>query len=290
MRVRLAAISVALLAVIAGAVPAAASPSGQLTEPGKYYLSLGDSLAFGYQQARFNAIYPNEDPRAFHTGYTNDFAGLLKLARLGIKTVNYGCPGETTTSFISGPCPYPFALHDAYAQPSQLATAVAFLRSHPNRVSPITIDLGSNDATHDLIDACQSDPSGLTACIAARLPALLSKVGTNLATIVATLHAASPTSEIIVLNLYNPLAVSIPASDLFATYIDATIKGAATSQGARVADVFAVFNPSGPAEVPTLCLLTAICTALHDTHPTDAGYAAMALTLWRASGYSRDDD
>jgi lysophospholipase L1-like esterase len=289
MRVRLAAISVALLAVIAGAVPAAASSSNQLTEPGHYYLSLGDSLAFGFQQARFNAIYPNEDPRAFHTGYTNDFAGMLKLARPGIKTVNYGCPGETTVSFINGPCAYPFALHRAYTQPSQLATAVAFLRAHPKKVSPITIDLGSNDATHDLIEACP-DPNTQLACIAARLPALLNKVGTNLATIVATLHAASPTSEIIVLNLYNPLAVSIPASDQFATLIDNVVRTAATSQGARIADVFSVFNPSGSAEVPTLCLLTAICTALHDTHPTDAGYAAMALTLWRASGYTRDDD
>jgi lysophospholipase L1-like esterase len=289
MRARLAAISVALFAVIAGAVPAAASSSDQSSEPGHYYLSLGDSLAFGYQQARFDALYPNEDPRAFHTGYTNDFAARLKLVRPGIKTVNYGCPGETTVSFISGPCPYPFALHTGYTRPSQLATAVAFLRAHPNKVSPITIDLGSNDATHDLIDACPN-PSTFVACVSGRLPALLNKVGTNLATIVATLHAASPTSEIIVLNLYNPLAVSIPSSDLFAAYIDATIKTAATSQGARVADVFSVFNPSGAAEVPTLCLLTAICSALHDTHPTDFGYLAMALVLWRASGYSRDDD
>lgn len=288
MRLRLAAISVALLAVVAGAVPAAAGSSDQ-AEPGKYYLSLGDSLAFGFQQATFNRIYPEVDPGAFHTGYTNDFARMLKSVRNGIKTVNYGCPGETTVSFMNGPCPYPFALHNAYSQPSQLATALAFLASHRNRVSPITIDLGSNDATQDLIQACP-DPATQLACIGARLPALLTKVGTNLATIVATLHAASPTSEIIVLDLYNPLAVSIPASDQFATLIDNTIKLAATSQGARVADVFPVFNPSGPAEVPTLCLLTAICTSLHDTHPTDAGYALMALALWQASGYSSEDD
>lgn len=289
MRIRVAAILVAFLGVIAGAMPAAAASSDQLTEPGKYYLSLGDSLAFGFQQETFNRIYPDEDPGAFHTGYTNDFARLLKEATPGIKTVNYGCPGETTTSFMGGPCPYPFALHNTYTQPSQLATALAFLRSHPNRVSPITIDLGSNDATHDLIDACP-DPNTFAACVAARLPALLTKVGTNLATIVAALHAVSPTSEIIVLDLYNPLAVSIPVSDVFARLIDNTIMVAATSQGARVADVFPVFNPSGAAEVPTLCLLTAICTSLHDTHPTNAGYAAMALTLWQASGYTREDD
>ena len=71
--------------------------------------------------------------------------------------------------------------------------------------------------------------------------------------------------------------------------IDGTIKSVATSQGARVADVYSAFNPSGAAEIPTLCLLTAICTSLHDTHPTDAGYAVMALKLWQVSGYTRRD-
>jgi lysophospholipase L1-like esterase len=289
MRLRLAALSVVLVATVASALPAAASSSGQFTAPKHYYLSLGDSLAFGYQQARFNAQFPAEPPTAFNTGYTNDFAALLRFSRHNITTVNYGCPGETTTSFINGPCPYPFALHNAYSQPSQLATAIAFLRSHPNQVSPITIDLGSNDATHDLIDVC-TEPTVFVACVTAHLPALLTKLGTNLGTILAALHAASPRSEIIVLNIYNPLAVFNPLSDQFASLIDSTIHAAATSQGVRVADVFSAFNPSGPAEVPTLCLLTAICTALHDTHPTDAGYAVMALKLWQASGYARQDD
>ena len=40
----------------------------------------------------------------------------------------------------------------------------------------------------------------------------------------------------------------------------------------------------------TLCLLSLICTALQDIHPSDAGYAVMARQFWNASGYSRLTD
>lgn len=302
MRLRLAALSVALLAAIAGAIPAAASSSDQQTKPGKYYLSLGDSLAFGYQQATFNRIYPDVDASAFHTGYTNDFARLLKLARPGIKTVNYGCPGETTVSFIHGPCPYPFELHNAYSKGSQLATAVDFLQRHPNQVNPITIDLGSNDAT-GVLAPCGAPPftPSALACVGPKIPALVNQIGTNLGTIIATLHAASPKSEILVLNLYNPLVAFDSAadgfiSDTFAARIDDLAIAGAAGSIAPVADVFSRFNPGArtnpgnAVELTTICLLSAICTSIHDTHPTNAGYAVMALKLWQASGFTRDDD
>lgn len=287
MRLRLAALCAVLVATIAGSLPAAAS-AGQFNNPRKYDLSLGDSLAFGFQQAKFNALFPNEDPSAFDTGYANDFAAMLRETRDNVQLVNFGCPGETTVSFISGPCPYPFGLHNAYTGPSQLATALAFLKANPDQVSPITIDLGSNDTTQALIPVCL-DPTQAAACGAA-LQALLPRIGGNLATIIAALHAASPRSEIIVLDLYNPLAVSFPATDQIASAINGVIKSAATSQGARFADVFATFNPGGATEAATLCTLTAICTPLQDSHATDAGYAAMAAALWQASGYHLEDD
>ena len=54
-----------------------------------------------------------------------------------ITTVNYGCPGETTASFIQGPCPWTARghdLHNVFAD-SQLDGAVAFLRAHPGEES-----------------------------------------------------------------------------------------------------------------------------------------------------------
>lgn len=288
MRFRLIALIVALVAVVAGAVPAGASSNSEFSTPHHYYLSLGDSLAFGFQQAKFNALFPNEDPAAFDTGYANDFAASLQLVNDGLRLVNYGCPGETTVTFIRGGCPYPFALHNAFTKSSQLATAVAFLDEHPGQVSPITIDIGSNDVTQALVPICL-DPTQTQACVAA-VQTLLPVLAGNLTTIIATLHAASPRSEIIVLDLYNPEAVVAPASDQIAALINSKIQTAVLAQGARLADVFGTFNPGGAAEVPTLCVLTAICTPLRDTHPTDPGYAAMALRLWQASGYALPDD
>lgn len=286
MRIRPVAVVVALLAVLAASLPAAASSGDQFSSPRKYYLSLGDSLAFGYQQATFNAIFPNEDPAAFHTGYANDFAALLREVRHNVRLVNYGCPGETTDSFLNGPCPYPFALHNPYTKSSQLGTAVDFLHSHPDQVSPITIDIGSNDANHALIPICISPAS--PACQAA-VQALLGKLSANLTTILATLHAAAPRSEIIVLNLYNGHAIDVPGSDAIASLLDQMIEQVATGQGARVADVFSAFNPQGPTEVPTLCAFTALCTSLQDGHPSDAGYLVMALKVLQASGFERED-
>ena len=284
MRLRAIAIMAAIVGLLVGATSASAS-SQKFNPPKHYYLSLGDSLAYGYQQAKANMT---QNPADFNTGYTDDFATMLTAVRGDTQAVNYGCPGETTSSFIIGPCPTPISfLHTGYSGP-QLAAAVGFLQSHPGQVSPITIDLGSNDAlaVQRLCGVPPFTPTSL-ACIAAHLPALLNQIGGNLSTIIATLHEASPSSEIIVLNLYNPLAVVYQGSDQFATLIDGAIQTAATAQGARVADVFSVFNPTGVTEVPTICGFTGICTALHDSHASDAGYRAMAQALWQASGYSR---
>src|SRR5947209_6826459 len=94
---------------------------------------------------------------------------------------------ETTSSFINGPCPTPVAfLHSGYSG-TQLATAIAFLRSHPGQVSPITIDIGPNDAgvVEQLCGVPPFTPTSL-ACVSANLPALLNQIGANLSTIVAT--------------------------------------------------------------------------------------------------------
>jgi lysophospholipase L1-like esterase len=273
--------------LLAGTVSVSAS-SQKFNPPKQYYLSLGDSLAYGYQQAKANVT---QNPADFNTGYTDDFETRLAALGRGTHAVNLGCPAETTSSFINGPCPTPIDfLHTRYSQP-QLVAALGFLGSHPGQVSPITIDLGSNDALA-VEQLCAVPPftASSLACVQAQLPGLLSQIGGNLSTIIAALHAASPSSEIIVLNLYNPLAVVYQGSDAFASLIDGAIQTAATAQGARVADVFKRFNPAGATEAATICALTAFCTALHDSHATDDGYRVMADAVWQASGYSRLGD
>jgi lysophospholipase L1-like esterase len=262
---------VALVAVAALVlVPAAQAASSSS------YLALGDSLAFGYSQAKFNSLLPSEPASAYHTGYVDDFGKLLKLLHPNLQVVNDGCPGETTDSFINGPCQYQlaFPLHHPYVggpTASQLSDAIAYLAAHPGSVNPITIDIGANDALA-VNRACNGDPT----CIAGQAPALIAHVATNLGSILAALRAAAPHAKIIVLGLYNPFGATIAGADQLTVALNGAESQVAASVGARFADPFPLFNPPGAAEQPTLCLLTNICTPLADIHPTDLGYGVLA--------------
>jgi lysophospholipase L1-like esterase len=278
----LSAFSVLLFAAPAGAhrplpSPPRPTPPPRPVQVQPSYLALGDSLAFGYSQAKFNSLFPNENPADFETGYVNDFADVLKRFRPDLQIVNDGCPGETTESFIHGPCAYVdpdgFTLHHPYAggpDSSQLSDALAYLGAHPGAVNPITIDIGSNDAL-GLIETCKLE----AACVAAGAPAVFAKVATNLGLILGDLRGAAPQAQIIALGVYNPYGETIPGGDALTAKLNEVIAGVAASVGARFADPLPFFNPPGPREQPTLCLLTNICTPLLDIHPTDLGYAVL---------------
>jgi lysophospholipase L1-like esterase len=248
------------------------------SHPQLSYLALGDSLAFGYSQAKFNSLFPEEDPAAYDTGYVDDFGKVLRLFHPGLEIVNDGCPGETTNSFINGPCPYVaagFPLHHPYSggpSSSQLSDALAYLGSHPASVNPITIDIGANDALGLIEGTCKLEP----ACIEAGAPAEFAHIGANLGLILGKLRAAAPRAEIIVLGLYNPFGSKITGGNELTAALNRVIAGAAASVGARFADPLPIFNPPGALEQPTICLLTNMCTPLVDIHPTDLGYAALA--------------
>lgn len=276
MRVRLFALLSAVGLFVLAAVPASASTSQPKFNPPKsFYLALGDSLAFGYQQYKFNANYPTENPSAFVTGYVDDFAAMLRGINPATETVNLGCPGETTASYMTGGCEYTafgFALHHTYSG-TQMDAAIAFLKAHPGEVSPITINLGAND-----LNACGFDQTCIARAIAT--------VGENMGVILSTLRASAPNSEIIVMEYYNPFAVIDPTTNGAAQSLNAVLAGDAASVRGRVADAFTPFNLA-PAEPATLCVLTLFCTSLHDIHASDAGYRVIAQQFWAASGYSR---
>ena len=109
----------------------------RLVGPKARYLALGDSLAFGLQ--------PDMD---FSHGYVDDF--MSNLSRHGVKYLaNMGCPGETSSTFINGGCPYPYLRKYLYSD-SQLAAAVAYLKYYRGQVSPVTLDIGASDLQHDI--------------------------------------------------------------------------------------------------------------------------------------------
>lgn len=276
----------ALPATFAGAVGAAGAP--RFDPPKRYNLVLGDSLAFGYQDAKFKAelLGGTYNPADF-TGYWAPFAARLVAVRPGIQTVNLACPGETTVTFVDGGCFFHqvLPLHADYpSAESQLQAALAFLGAHRGQVSPITVSLGANDLLQ-LLGACEAesptDPAAVAACANAGLPAVLATVQANLGAALTALRAAAPESEIIVLQPYNPYVALLPGSPAIAGALDAVLAQVAAGARARPADGFSAVTAA------TVCTLTLICTPAQDVHPSDAGYQMLAAALWAASGYDR---
>jgi lysophospholipase L1-like esterase len=264
-RARIACLFAVIVVALIAVPVAQAAPRPKFNPPKSAYLALGDSLAFGFQQVKFNQNFPTEDPTVYNTGYVDDFAKDLTSIDPRIQTINLGCPGETTDSLLGlAPCPYhpPFALHSSYTG-SQLDAALAVLRANPGQVSPVTIDIGANDLL-----------GGAT----------LAHIQANLSTILAKLRNAAPYTEIIVLGLYNPLIVSIPGSDAVAAQFNSLEAQTAAQYRARFADPLPVFNPAVN-EIPTICALTLICTPLQDIHASDLGYQKLADLVFAASGY-----
>jgi lysophospholipase L1-like esterase len=262
-----------------GGPPHGGPPHGKPPHPRPQlsYLALGDSLAFGYSQAKFNSLYPNENPAAYNTGYVDDFARVLKLGDPDLQVINDGCPGETTESFIDGPCAYQlaFPLHHPYVggtSSSQLSDALAYLQANPGAVNPITLDIGANDALGVIEGTCKREPE----CVVKDAPALFAHIAANLGLILADLRGAAPRAKIIVLGLYNPFGEKLAGGDALTAELNEVMSKVAASVGARFADPLPLFNPPGALEEPTICLLTNMCTPLEDIHPTDLGYAVLA--------------
>jgi lysophospholipase L1-like esterase len=271
------------VAMLVSAAPARSADDAvpKFNPPKQYYLALGDSHAYGFQGWKFAAGLP---PAAFNTGYVDVFAARLRAIRPDIAIVNYGCPGESSGSFIAGPCPFSalgLPLHDDF-EGSQLAAATAFLGAHPGRVSPITLQLFGNDML-DLIRACAGD----FGCIQREAPAAIAQLARNLTAILDRLRQAAPDAEIIVLGGWNGRIDFLAETDPLFDAANAAIASAATAARGRYADLIPVFNPPDEdARRSAICTLTLYC-ADGDGHASDAGYQAIAAAVLAASGYAR---
>jgi lysophospholipase L1-like esterase len=281
LRVNLAVALVAL-GLLVGASGAAAADA-KFSAPKNFTLAVGDSLAFGFQQVKFNAN--PFDVAQFDTGFADVFVARLAATPpgKGVTLLNLGCPGETTASFLSS-CAY----HDVFHLPlhidysgAQIDAAEAILAASRGQVSPILVSLGANDVLA-LLNVCGVD----IACLASRLPAVLDGVAVNLDAALGRLNAAAPDAEIVVLAYYNPIAVIDPATNIVTLSLNAVIGHVAAAHRARVADAFPAFNLAPP-QPATLCLLTLMCTPLTDVHASDAGYAVIGNLMFEAAGFTR---
>jgi lysophospholipase L1-like esterase len=275
-----AALLVAAAASSAGDLASAASPTSGSREPAPrgYYLALGDSVAYGFQPGRPRTAPPS----SFHTGYVDVFAAHLRERWPSLKVVNYGCPGESTRTFVVGVCGgrgAVKALHDAY-KGAQLDAALSFLRAHPGDVSPITLTLWGNDWLPIFLYTCNAD----VACARRQAPGETRAFASRLTVILRRIRAAAPHAEIIVTGAWNPDPSTLRQLRAVYASFEAAIARVAAGAQARIARMLPVMNGAGSeqAQRARLCAFTFICSK-GDPHPTDAGYRAIADAVIRAS-------
>lgn len=283
---RMTVLSALAGAVIAGLTVGFTAPA-TAAEP-TYYVSLGDSLAAGYQ--------PNtreDEP----VSYTDDLYATLRESDPGLVHIRLGCSGETTATMIDGgKCAYDGAT-------SQLDAATKFLAAHRDRVRYVTEDIGANDI-YPCVRGGGSGSAGSSG-----LPDIgcvtdtLATIGANLATINGQLREAGGDGPVYVgMTYYTPtlaswlggargkaLALATAGAN---NVLSSTITTANDSVGWRTADVAATFanndfgNPVDlpghgpvPHNVAQVCLWTWMCTDYKDIHANPDGHRAIAGTF-----------
>ena len=274
---------VVLFALVALVSLAVAGGRASAASKATYYLSLGDSLAQGYQPiggTRSGTVIP--------TGYDQGYADqLFKLERdtyTQLRLVKLGCGGESSVSMLYGSqnsdvaasCGPPgFYEHEYPDGGTQLAEAVAFLEQHRGSVAFVTIDIGANDLL---------GPSGIGPLL------------TNLPIILAELRAAAGAdAPILGMNYYDPFAPQawskgglpgLQAQVAGVVGFNDLLEGMYVAAGDRVADVESAFSVTDftpvdgtPLDVVRECAWTWICTPPPlgpDIHANTAGYGVIA--------------
>jgi lysophospholipase L1-like esterase len=278
------ALAISLLFAFAPTALAASHSQGppfHRVGPKQHYLALGDSLAFGVQPNCIPLPLP-PPPFTFHCthGYVNDLFQILQDE--GTKDfTNFGCPGESSTTFINGNCPFA-----SYAPPGfvQLKFALAYLHANPGKVSPVTLNIGSNDVLPDI----QFDPLTSTCTInVGGFTTDLTTLDSNLTgTILPELRDALTvngriTGSIVMMNYYDAFQNVCPQTVPFIRTLNQHLATDVSGFGIIV-DVFGAFGGAAVPN-PNICTYTWMCTPplplLLNIHPTDLGYSVIADTF-----------
>jgi len=284
-RVVLLAIAVALGSVFVSTPPAAAHP------PLTYYLSLGDSLAVGYQPEFERADGTTSPAGPTGDGYPNQLYDVLKQTQPSLELIQIGCPGETTATMIE---PNPQRQLCIYGGPggiSQLDRAKQILADpqYRGKITHLTIDIGANDVIGVCFDSEQLELRPGCA------PQQIQTVRENLSRILLELNVERRTTKASGMTYYNPLLALYPIkpdvarrSAAITNAFNVTPAATYVTKGFRVAPVglafesnnFAVTATSAPlpVNVAKICALTWMC-ALNNIHANKAGYKLIADTF-----------
>lgn len=240
-----------------------------LVGPKQHYVSLGNSLAFGFQ--------PDLD---FSHGYADYLYSNLK-GHGTTSLANFACPGETSTTMIKGGCPYSYLRKYPYVG-DQLDAALVYLYLHPGTVSPVTLDIGANDITGSLnTSTCVTDVASFNAELA-QLDANLTQV--ILPKIRASLTVNGVvTGDIVLMNYYDPYQNICPNSVPYSQILNQHLAQDVAGYG-LLADVFSRFGGATTPN-PNICTYTWMCSIFKDIHSKDAGYQVIAQTFEDTLGY-----
>jgi lysophospholipase L1-like esterase len=124
------------LAFVVGAL-AATAPGAAAASKATYYVSVGDSLAQGYQPIGGPLSPLGVD--GYAQGYANQLFKAVRGRYEQLQLVKLGCGGETTRTMVLG------AVWCGFPAGSQVAQAEAFLNAHRGEIAFVTIDVGAND-------------------------------------------------------------------------------------------------------------------------------------------------
>lgn len=268
------------LAISSLTVVGFASSAGAATTD-VFYLDIGASVSVGVQPT---PAAPQGQPTDH--GYANRLVALEAAKGVTLRLTELGCPGESTTTMITGG-------DRCYQAPdNQLIDAVTFLQAHHDQTGLVTLDLGFND-----IVSCLRGASVDTTCVNQNL-ALLAR---QLPQIISTLKAAAgPNVTFIGLNHYNPYTarallgakglVFAQDSTTVLRQLNDLLQQIYASFDVPMANVVRAFNSdarqgskshlmrSMPINVQEACNLTWMCRTGHygpNLHPNAAGYEAI---------------
>ncbi len=284
---------VIIAGVFVAQVPSLAT-STRVTGP-FYYLSLGDSLAEGWQ--------PTPPDATLH-GYSDRVVTDLS-SHIPLTLVNYGCGGATTGSALNtiGCAPGDEAIDGTYyPTTTMVGAAIAFAQAHPGQVKLISISLGANDYAGCLANASPTN------CVAP----IMSSMRSNLSTIASDLRSAvGPSVPIIgITDITNDIQHYLTGRagrtsakawlNEFRTVIVPTLQTAYAPSDVTLVNILSDigsflpwtkevrYPPYGkiPLAVARTCQLTWECsTGNADQHPNGAGYALMAKEI--AAAYTQ---
>ncbi|MFO0960126.1 MAG: GDSL-type esterase/lipase family protein [Isosphaeraceae bacterium] len=249
------------------------------------YLSLGDSVAFGYDPSTASTGVPS----AGDQGYVRPFADYLRTVYGGVRptVLNLGIVGEQTSSFFDPSTASPYGpprywqLNTNYAnettsQNSLMLSQIAAIHARGGQVGFASLIFGAND-----IFALTNDPAFTGGTPAQQQALLTQRINAALGKYVAALtelKTYAPEARVVLPGYYNPFPAAIlPENHAFYDMVlgiyNPAVQSIAAQFGATYVDTYSLFAGKELA-------MTNIATG--DFHPNQAGYNAIAGAMIRA--------